>query len=131
MINNHSCFLCLSTEDIDQCNKCGNIFSCKQHLKTHITGSDTCYPYRVQYDCEMGRYLVATRNIKQGETILHEDPLVLGPYTRSKPQCLNCFISRVQQFPPTVSGKHQVERCFIKMKNTNLSCSSTCCFKLV
>merc|ERR1711892_468547 len=90
-MDNQPCFLCLSTENTDKCEKCGNVFTCKDHVKRHRSSSGGCYPYRVQYDCEMGRYLVATQKIKQGEVILHEDPLVLGPYTRSKPQCLNCF----------------------------------------
>ena len=91
MLINTSCFLCLSSQDTIECGKCQEVFTCKQHVKNHRSRSGACYPFRVQYDCEMGRYLVATRNIKQGETILHEDPLVQGPYTRSKPQCLNCF----------------------------------------
>ena len=88
---NQPCFLCLSTENTSKCDHCGSVFTCKDHVKRHMSSSGACYPYRVQYDCEMGRYLVAAKKIKQGEVILHEDPLVLGPYTRSKPQCLNCF----------------------------------------
>ena len=82
------CFLCLSTENTSKCDQCGSVFTCKDHVKRHMSSSGACYPYRVQYDCEMGRYLVAAKKIKQGKVILHEDPLVLGPYTSSKPQCL-------------------------------------------
>ena len=86
-----ACFLCLSSDNTVICDKCGKVFTCKDHVRRHRSKHGRCYPYRVEYDCEMGRYLVATRNIKQGEVILHEEALVLGPYTRSKPQCLNCF----------------------------------------
>ena len=88
---NISCFLCLSSENTDHCKKCGKVYTCKKHVKTHRSKSGACYPYRVQYDYEKGKYLEATRNIKQGEIIIYEDPLVLGPSTKSKPQCLNCF----------------------------------------
>ena len=39
-----------------------------------------------------GRYLVAGRDIVDGDTILEEYPLVAGPlYTRSRPVCLGCL----------------------------------------
>ena len=87
---NTSCFLCLSSQDTLKCGKCQKVFTCKQHVKNHRSRSGACYPFTVQYDYEMGRYLVSSRKIKPGEVIIQEDPLVLGPYTRSKPQCLNC-----------------------------------------
>ena len=86
-----SCFLCFSSHETEQCKQCEKVFTCKQHLKTHSRSDGACYPFKVEYDCEMGRYLVATRTIKPGEVIMHESPAVLGPYTRSKAQCLNCF----------------------------------------
>ena len=91
MENTRSCFQCLSSKNTKECGNCENIFACKQHLANHRTSKGACFPYKVKNDLEMGRYLVATRNIKQGEVIVHEQPIVLGPYTRSKAQCLNCF----------------------------------------
>ena len=38
-----------------------------------------------------GRILVATRHIRRGELIFKERPAVVGPYSRTKPQCLTCF----------------------------------------
>ena len=38
-----------------------------------------------------GRILVATRRIRKGELIFTESPAVVGPYSRSGPQCLQCF----------------------------------------
>ena len=38
-----------------------------------------------------GRILVATRKVKKGELIFCEVPAVVGPYSRSQPQCLQCF----------------------------------------
>lgn len=37
------------------------------------------------------RYLVATRDIKPGEVILKERPLVVGPRVDSAPICLACY----------------------------------------
>ena len=89
MLINTSCFLCLSSQDTIKCGNCQKVFTCKQPVKHHRSRSGACYPFRVQYDCEMGRYMVDTLKIKPGEVTIHEDPLVLRPYTRSKPQCLN------------------------------------------
>jgi hypothetical protein len=39
-----------------------------------------------------GRYLVAARDVKKGDLILSEHPLVAGPiYTRTRPLCLECL----------------------------------------
>ena len=39
---------------------------------------------------------MATRKIKAGELICKESPAIVGPYSRSSPQCLQCF----RMFPP-------------------------------
>lgn len=39
---------------------------------------------------ELGRYLIATRQIKAGEVILKENPCVIGPKIASFPICLGC-----------------------------------------
>jgi len=85
------CILCSSQEDTDQCDQCEHSYECKHLNKYHESNQDSCFPFRVEQAPETGRYLVATRKIKQGETILVETPEVVGPYTRSKAQCLNCF----------------------------------------
>ncbi|XP_058062039.1 SET domain-containing protein SmydA-8-like [Anopheles bellator] len=40
---------------------------------------------------ELGRFLVARRNIKPGELILAEDPIVVGPYWDADISCLSCL----------------------------------------
>ena len=46
----------------------------------------------IQTAADQGRYMVAGRDLRQGEVILSEYPLVAGPlYTRSKPVCLGCL----------------------------------------
>jgi len=39
----------------------------------------------------MGRYLVANRDIEQGEVIIFEEPLVIGPKQATYPVCLSCY----------------------------------------
>ena len=39
----------------------------------------------------MGRYIVATRDLKPGELILTESPLVIGPMAVTVPICLGCY----------------------------------------
>uniref|UniRef100_A0A1W7R8A5 Putative histone tail methylase n=1 Tax=Aedes albopictus TaxID=7160 RepID=A0A1W7R8A5_AEDAL len=42
---------------------------------------------------ELGRYLVARRDLARGQQILVEQPIVIGPYWDSEIRCLNCFRS--------------------------------------
>lgn len=39
----------------------------------------------------LGRHLIATRDIKVGEVILDEQPLVAGPSQVTPPVCLGCY----------------------------------------
>ena len=39
----------------------------------------------------MGRYIIATRDLKPGELILTESPIVIGPQAVSPPVCLACY----------------------------------------
>ena len=43
-------------------------------------------------DTPEGHYLIASKDLKAGETIISEYPMVAGPvYTKSKPVCLQCL----------------------------------------
>jgi len=57
----------------------------------HKSKAGLCFPYKVELRDQLGRILVATRNIKKGEVICEEVPAIVGPYSRSTPQCLQCF----------------------------------------
>ncbi|CAH1164666.1 unnamed protein product [Phyllotreta striolata] len=48
----------------------------KQHWKNHKTA---CRPFEIQVDPLIGKCLVATRDIKPGDVILSELPIVYGP----------------------------------------------------
>jgi len=47
--------------------------------------------YKVANDPVLGNHLVAATNIKEGEIILQESPLVVGPAQQTLPVCLSCY----------------------------------------
>ena len=51
-------------------------------------GEEGCYPYRVEEREEVGRILVATRDIQPGSIIFRETELVLGPSKGTHPVCI-------------------------------------------
>ncbi|VVC43205.1 Zinc finger, MYND-type [Cinara cedri] len=50
-----------------------------------------CHPYVVLTSPALGRHWVAARDIKAGEVLLEERPLVVGPKAGSPPVCLACY----------------------------------------
>jgi hypothetical protein len=40
---------------------------------------------------ELGRYLVAGRDLAEGEVLFSEAPLVVGPVAITSPVCLHCY----------------------------------------
>ena len=78
MMEPPACFLCLTTESLMLCPKCQKVPQCPLHQ--HQAWG--CPAFRVRYDCESGRYLVATRDIRQGEIIFRDRPAVIGPNMR-------------------------------------------------
>jgi hypothetical protein len=42
-------------------------------------------------DPTVGRYIIATRDLKPGELILAETPLVMAPMAVTPPVCLVCY----------------------------------------
>ncbi|ODM97009.1 Protein msta, isoform B [Orchesella cincta] len=58
--------------------------------ETILNGSSTSN-YRLMQCPQLGRYLVATRDIKRGEAILKDQPLVTGPQKASNLLCPGCY----------------------------------------
>ena len=50
-------------------------------------------PYEIVKDETFGRHMVASRDIKAGETVMEDFPLTFGPMSSSevKPLCLGCY----------------------------------------
>jgi len=59
--------------------------------------------YTIKKSDYVGRYIVASRDIKPGETIFSDKPACIGPDNSSKPLCLGCFRK--------VSGIYKCPRC--------------------
>ncbi|XP_033608644.1 SET domain-containing protein SmydA-8 isoform X3 [Cryptotermes secundus] len=75
------------------CSQCENVAYCGlEHQRSHWPEHKSlCSPYSIERTDTLGRYLVATRDIKPGEVILKEKPLVVGPRVDSFPICLACY----------------------------------------
>lgn len=75
-----SCHVC-SSPATQKCAGCQSVFYCsrdhqKQHWKRH---KQACTPARLKQGEGVGRYLEATRDIKSGEVVMKEKPIVVGP----------------------------------------------------
>lgn len=87
-----SCFVC-NKACKSRCSSCLQVFYCsaehqKQDWKTHKV---QCSPMRVCHNDKIGRHYVATRNIKPGEIVLKESPLIIGPSQVTAPVCVGCL----------------------------------------
>nr|XP_018904096.1 PREDICTED: protein msta-like [Bemisia tabaci] len=59
-------------------------------------------PYQILEDKDLGRHVVATRDMEVGEVVLEEMPLVMGPAQATEPVCLGCL---------NALQKGQIEEC--------------------
>ena len=75
------------------CSGCHAVFYCgKPHQKAHWKQhKPACVPYKIAESPELGRHLVAIRNIKPSEVVLRNAPLVIGPKQFSDALCLGCL----------------------------------------
>ncbi|ALC45151.1 CG18136, partial [Drosophila busckii] len=75
------------------CTACRSVVYCsREHQKEHWKRGHKleCKCYEVASNVQLGRHLIATRDIKMGEQILKEAPLVFGPKVAATPLCLGC-----------------------------------------
>ncbi|CAL8080238.1 unnamed protein product [Orchesella dallaii] len=91
-----------------RCSNCLKVVYCgkehqKQHRKLH---KKECFPALIKSHATLGQHLAASRDIKGGEVIFHEEPLVLGPRS-NLPEfhkiCLGCCAQ--------VSGSYSCAKC--------------------
>jgi len=92
-MGSRTCIVCNKNAEFS-CGGCKLVNYCgkdhqKQDWKTvHKT---ECKPkFRLETSERFGRYLVANRDIKKGELIFQEPPLVIGPKAVTYPVCLGC-----------------------------------------
>ena len=94
------CYYCHESTGL-QC-QCGQHYCGDLHLKIHRPGQ-YCLPFRVAYSDTVGRYLVASRDIKPLELVLWDTAAALGPCADSVPVCLECG--------DKVDGSYQCPKC--------------------
>ncbi|CRK93100.1 CLUMA_CG006491, isoform A [Clunio marinus] len=86
------CFVCDKVSK-SRCSSCVQVFYCsvehqKKDWKSHKA---ICTPMRVCNNDKIGRHYVATRDIKPGEIVLRESPLIVGPSQSTAPVCVGCL----------------------------------------
>ena len=91
MSGGHACFFCgeLSEKCCEFCSD--DIYYCSEFHRRCHRPNKTCFPFRVVKSETRGLHLIASRDIRAVETIFEEMPSFVGPYVRSKRQCVECF----------------------------------------
>ena len=78
-----------------QCSACFSVYYCGQEHQRQDWKQGhkaTCQrPYKILRDPDVGRFMVAARDLRPGDVILKERPVVVGPnLLASSPLCLGC-----------------------------------------
>ncbi|XP_068215548.1 SET domain-containing protein SmydA-8-like [Palaemon carinicauda] len=96
------------------CSSCHASFYCSKECqkKAWKRHKGSCMLYVIEVHPVYGRYCVATRDIKPGEIIMKEAPVVVGPRSMMTPLCLGCH--------RTVTGDYACSKCNFPL------CSSIC-----
>ncbi|XP_066950946.1 uncharacterized protein [Macrobrachium rosenbergii] len=88
-------------------------FCARDHqLEGWVKHKPKCRPWRVASSDDLGRFMVATRDITPGELLIQDPPLLLGPKMITEPVCLGCY--------RPVDGSYQCKGCGFPM------CDSQC-----
>lgn len=99
------CFYCGTENEVLLCNWCRSVFYCRKHHGFHRHRSK-CWPFVIN----QGRQLLATRDIKAGETILFERPSIVAPAPDSNPVCVAC-LKRLKNAENSKCSKCQLPIC--------------------
>ncbi|XP_040168533.1 SET domain-containing protein SmydA-8 [Anopheles arabiensis] len=69
-----------------------NINPCSEHDRQLIAEVqlESSKPYLVKRSEQVGRYIVAARDLKAGDIIIETPPFVVGPCAETEPVCLGC-----------------------------------------
>ncbi|EZA57735.1 SET domain-containing protein SmydA-8 isoform X1 [Ooceraea biroi] len=70
-------------------------------------GGSTPQAYKVLRSDQVGRYMVASRELQAGEEIVTEMPFIVGPKACTYPLCLSCY----SPWPPSPNNKRLCSRC--------------------
>eukprot|EP00092_Neocalanus_flemingeri_P005352 GFUD01005766.1.p1 GENE.GFUD01005766.1~~GFUD01005766.1.p1 ORF type:complete len:592 (-),score=147.56 GFUD01005766.1:293-2068(-) len=96
------CFLCAkpATETCDKCNLVG---FCSEDHKTLHRPENFCFPFMVEQKQDVGRFVVAVRDIEPLELVMWDNAAALGPRMGCPPVCLQCL--------KPVNGSFSCEKC--------------------
>jgi len=91
------------------CGGCWQVWYCS---KAHQTSAwerhrPDCKPWKLAKKPEIGRYMVATRDMAAGELIFTDPPLLIGPKQITEPVCLACY--------RPVDGSYKCKKCGFPM----------------
>ena len=97
------------------CAGCWQVWYCSRahQVKAWPNHAKDCKPFKISHNETVGRYLVATRDIKPGELMLEDATLIMGPKTITEPVCLACY--------RPVNGDYSCEDCGFPMCDENCS----------
>ncbi|XP_040574757.1 SET domain-containing protein SmydA-8 [Lepeophtheirus salmonis] len=88
----NGCYICNSKDVASVCKSNPEVKYCsEEHQSMHESDDGDPYPFTVKFNEEVGRYMVASRDIQPGEIIFQEEPLAYGPNHSSLPTCLECM----------------------------------------
>ncbi|KAF5286976.1 hypothetical protein FQR65_LT12374 [Abscondita terminalis] len=93
-----------------KCSGCKSVaYCCKDHQKKHWKiHKGVCRPFEIQTSLDLGRHLVATRDLNAGDMILCENPLVFGPRPHIVEEgpvpCIGCFRLILAEQSPRCDG---------------------------
>ncbi|XP_070490459.1 SET domain-containing protein SmydA-8-like [Chironomus tepperi] len=87
-----NCKIC-NAEAKQKCSGCFNVFYCSRNCQVTDWKNghkNDCKPYEVKRNSKLGRYTIASRDLKAGEVLFREVAVVHGPKMLSNPICLGC-----------------------------------------
>lgn len=75
------------------CGGCWQVWYCSKAHQTAAWGKHQreCKPWKLSKQPELGRFMMATRDIAAGELLLSDAPLLIGPKQITEPVCLACY----------------------------------------
>ena len=95
------CPICKSSS-VSRCTACNKVAYCsREHQKADWKAHKRdCQAWKVSQSPHLGRYLTAARDIKAGEIILQETPLLLTPPKVTPPVCPGCYVQFQDETQP-------------------------------
>ncbi|CAL4065040.1 unnamed protein product [Meganyctiphanes norvegica] len=99
-----SCATCSEFAET-RCTGCKIVFYCSRDCqkKGWNMHKDSCRPFAISRSKELGKHLIASRDLDVDTIIVTEAPLVLAPKQVSEPLCLGCY--------KKVSGDYRCSKC--------------------